>query len=258
MQTRHLLATLALACAASLPFIASAQTGLTVKGEVLETQSAAGYTYLRLKTSAGETWAAVTSAEVKKGAQVTVGNASTMVNFESKTLKRRFDKILFGQLVTPGAAPAAATGTPAGLPGAMHGATGAGAAALPHAMMAAPLGAPAAVPAALPTTPVPKAKGPEARTVAEVVQGKASLKGKTVQVRARVVKVNKGIMGKNWLHLQDGSGKAQDGSNDLLVTSQDFAAVGDIVTARGTVRTDVTLGSGYAYAVLVEEAAVRK
>jgi hypothetical protein len=65
-------------------------------------------------------------------------------------------------------------------------------------------------------------------------------------------------MGKNWLHLQDGSGKAQDGSNDLLVTSQDLAAVGDVVTARGTVRTDVSFGAGYAYAVLVEEAAVRK
>lgn len=259
MKTRHLLANLALACAASLPLIAAAQSGVTVKGEVLETQNAAGYTYLRLKTSSGETWAAVTSAEVKKGAQVTIGDASTMVNFESKTLKRRFDKILFGHLVTPGATPAvAATGTPGGLPGAMHGAAGAGTATLPHAMMAAPLGASAAVPATWPTTPVPKAKGPEARTVAEVVQGKAGLKGKTVQVRGRVVKVNKGIMGKNWLHLQDGSGKAQDGSNDLLVTSQDLAAVGDIVTARGTVRTDVTLGSGYAYAVLVEEAAVKK
>lgn len=259
MKTRHLLASLALACAAGLPLMGAAQSGLTVQGVVLETHNAAGYTYLRLKTRDGETWAAVTSAEVKKGAQVTIGNASTMVNFESKTLKRRFDKILFGQLVAPGAASGAPGATPAaatgGLPGVMHGAAGGG---MPHAMMAAPLGAPAAAQPALPSTPVPKAKGPEARTVAEVVQGKASLKGKTVLVRGRVVKVNKGIMGKNWLHLQDGSGKAQDGSNDLLVTSQDLAAVGDIVTARGIVSTDVTLGAGYAYAVLVEEAAVKK
>jgi hypothetical protein len=42
------------------------------------------------------------------------------------------------------------------------------------------------------------------------------------------------------------------------VTTKDEAAVGDIVNARGTVRTDVNLGSGYNYAVLIENAAVRK
>ena len=65
-------------------------------------------------------------------------------------------------------------------------------------------------------------------------------------------------MGKNWLHLQDGSGNAADGSHDIVVTSKDSAAVGDVVTAQGLVRTDVNLGSGYAYAVLIEDAALRK
>ncbi len=105
---------------------------------------------------------------------------------------------------------------------------------------------------------VPKATGPDARTVAEVVQGKAALKDKSVLVRARVVKVNAGIMGKNWVHLQDGSGSAADGSHDLLVTTQDLAAVGDIVSARGTVRTDVTVGPGYVYAVMIEAATLKK
>jgi hypothetical protein len=73
-----------------------------------------------------------------------------------------------------------------------------------------------------------------------------------------VVKVNLGIMGKNWVHLQDGSGSAKDGTHDILVTTADTATVGDIVTARGIVHTDVNLGSGYAYAVLIEEASVRK
>jgi hypothetical protein len=79
-----------------------------------------------------------------------------------------------------------------------------------------------------------------------------------VLVRAQVVKVNLGIMGKNWLHLQDGTGSAADGSNDILVTTQDRVAVGDVVSARGKVRTDVNLGGGYAYAVLIEDAAVSK
>ncbi len=105
---------------------------------------------------------------------------------------------------------------------------------------------------------VAKATGPDAKTVAQVVAGKAALKDKTVLVRGQVVKVNLGILGKNWVHLQDGSGSAADGSNDILVTTKDPAAVGDVVNARGTVRTDVTVGPGYAYGVLIEDAALRK
>jgi hypothetical protein len=105
---------------------------------------------------------------------------------------------------------------------------------------------------------VPKAEGPEGRTVAEVITGKAGLKDKTVAVRGRVVKVSAGIMGKNWVHLQDGSGSAANGSHDLIVTTQDRPAVGDVVQARGTVRTDVDIGSGYRYAVLVEGTTLRK
>ena len=73
-------------------------------GEVLETQNVDGYTYLRLKTAQqGEVWAAVPTTTVKKGAQVTIGNPMTMHDFESKTLKKKFDTIVFGQIVEPGA-----------------------------------------------------------------------------------------------------------------------------------------------------------
>ena len=92
----------------------------------------------------------------------------------------------------------------------------------------------------------------------KVEANKAKLKDKPVLVRGQVVKVSTGIMGKNWLHLRDGSGSAADGSNDILVTSKQLAAVGDIVSAKGTVRTDVDLGAGYAYAVLIEDASLRK
>ena len=66
------------------------------------------------------------------------------------------------------------------------------------------------------------------------------------------------MLGKNWVHLRDGSGSAADGTNDVLVTTQDETKIGDIVLARGTVRTDVNLGSGYSYKVLVEEATLQK
>jgi hypothetical protein len=246
MKTLHRLAGLALALTLALPLAATAQQANSLQGEVLEVLNVDSYTYLRLKTGSGEAWAAVTTAAVAKGARVTIANAMPMDNFESKALKRRFDRVYFGQIAGPGVKMAAG-GPPPAMQGGMAG-------SLPGAMHS-PGGSTAP---AVATTPVPKASGADARTVAEVVQGKARLKDKTVLIRARVVKVNTGIMGKNWLHLQDGSGKAQDGSNDILVTSKDSAAVGDIVTARGTVRTDVTVGPGYAYAVLVEDASVRK
>jgi hypothetical protein len=105
---------------------------------------------------------------------------------------------------------------------------------------------------------VAKAEGPTARTVAEVITERLALKDEPVTVRARVVKVNAGVMGKNWVHLRDGSGSASDGTNDLVVTSEDEPAVGDVVVAKGVVRTDVDLGSGYAYKVLVEKASFGK
>jgi hypothetical protein len=125
------------------------------------------------------------------------------------------------------------------------------ASAMPQGGMGTPHGA---APAAAPVKKLPKATGPDARTVEEVVKGKAALKGKPVLVNAQVVKVTSGVMGKNWVHLQDGSGKAADGTHDVIATTQDTVAVGDVVKARGTVRTDVNIGSGYSYAVLIEDA----
>ncbi len=113
-------------------------------------------------------------------------------------------------------------------------------------------------PAAAPVKKLPKAAGPEGRTVEEVVKGRSALKDKTVLVNAQVVKVTHDVMGKHWVHLQDGSGKAADATHDVLVTTRDQVAVGDVVKAKGTVRTDVNIGSGYSYAVLIEDATLRK
>lgn len=201
-----------------------------VKGEVLEVKDVDLYTYLRIKTKDGETWAAVSKAPVTKGTQVSIENPMVMENFESKTLNKKFDKIVFGSLANPNAK------SPAPM---------------------APLHGETAV-AGAPASKVEKATGPNAKTVAEVVAGGATLKDKTVLLRGQVVKVNLGIMGKNWLHLQDGSGSAAKGTNDILVTTKDKSVVGAIVTVKGTVRNDVNLGSGYSYAVLIDDAALQK
>jgi hypothetical protein len=93
-------------------------------------------------------------------------------------------------------------------------------------------------------------------TIADVWAGKSRLAGSTVTVRGRVVKFNPGIMGTNWMHLQDGSGSAANGTHDLTVTTPAAVTVGAVVTATGTVAVDQDFGAGYAYPVMIREAAV--
>lgn len=209
-----LVAVLALAGSSGWPAPDAATRML--EGKVLEVLSVEVYTYLRLESAQGEVWVAVPKSNVDKGARVAVENPLALEQFESKSLGKTFDRILFGTLASPGAKPP-------------------------------------------PTVaPIAKATGPQGRTVAEVISGKEALKDKVVLVRGQVVKVSSGILGKTWMHLQDGSGAAAAGTHDLLVTTTDNAAVGDVIVARGTVRTDVQLGAGYAYAVLIEDASLRK
>lgn len=230
-----------------------------VKGEVLEAQSAANYTYLRLKTQSGEIWAAIINTPVKKGANVTIENAIVMNNFESKALKRTFPMIVFGNLAGAGAgAPSGTAMSAPPMSGSAMGSSMNGPAAGGHALGTAYATIPAKkLDVINEDVHVDKAKGANARTVAEVMTKGAEFKDKTVQVRGKVVKYNPGIMGKNWVHLRDGSGSAADESNDLLVTTMSETKVGDIVTAKGIVRTDKDFGAGYTYKTLIEEATLK-
>lgn len=212
------------ASASAADTTASPETG-TVKGEVLEVTNVVNYTYLLLKTKDGETWAAVSSAPVAKGDQVTIEDATVMDNFVSKALNKTFDKIVFGTVGGVRATPLAAAGVPETADAAY--------------------------------VKVPKADGPDARTVAEIVTKSADLKDKTIRVRGKVVKYNASVMGKNWIHLRDGSGSDSDNSNDVLVTTNDQAKLGDVVIAKGVVHTDKDFGAGYSYKVLVEDATLQ-
>ncbi len=226
-----------------------------IRGKVLERIDAAPYSYLRLATAEGETWAAVPQTNIDKGTEVAVENPMPMDGFESKTLKRKFEKLSFGTLSGGGAAAGAAApsapaggsqGVPAGMPPGMPGG------------MAAQHAAAAAGPADVGEVKVAKAEGADAHTVADVWTKKSALKEKKVTVRGKVVKFNGGIMGRNWVHLRDGSGTAPKGDNDITVTTNDNVAVGDVVVAKGVVHLDKDFGAGYAYPVIIEDAKVGK
>ena len=63
-------------------------------------------------------------------------------------------------------------------------------------------------------------------------------------------------MGKNWLHIQDGTGDPMKNSHDLVVTTTDQLSGPKIITVEGTVAADKDFGAGYKYQVLIENATI--
>ena len=208
-------------------------------GKVVETMDAGGYTYVCLEKNGKKTWVAVTQTKVVVGSKMIFQPGVEMPNFTSKSLGRTFDSIIFSE------GPVASGAAPAG-----HAATG----VAPQGSM----GSKAQIAAQDKTVKVEKAAGPNAYTVAEVYAKRSELDKKTVVVKGKVVKVSEGIMGKNWIHIQDGSGDQQQGTHNLVSTTQDMSAVGDIVTITGTFAKDKDFGAGYLYKAIIEDAKVQK
>ncbi|MCK5378391.1 MAG: hypothetical protein KAJ78_03260 [Acidobacteria bacterium] len=225
---------------------APAPAAQTISGEVMETMDAGGYTYILVDTGAEQIWAASNQFEVAVGDRMTVPIESPMADFRSETLDRSFDLIYFASRIVPeGTALGGGLGSPHG------GAMGEGMVS-DHApaMGGHTTAADAGVDAGAIETP----EG--GLTIASIWADREALAGQTVVVSGKVVKYNGGIMGTNWLHIQDGSGSAADGTNDLTITSATAVAVGDIVTVTGAVTLNKDFGSGYRYATIILDAEV--
>jgi len=89
-------------------------------------------------------------------------------------------------------------------------------------------------------------------SVADLHSQRSEFAGKEVSITGTVIKVNNGIMRRNFVHVQDGSGSGD--SDRVIFTSQQTAKVGDKITATGTVKLDTDFGMGYFYPTLVEQA----
>jgi hypothetical protein len=199
-------------------------------GKVLQTINSGGYTYVELRKKSGDKiWLAVTAAEIAVGSQQTFTPGMVMHGFESKSLKRNFDEIIFSELVT-----SAKSKEKKDVSGASPGSRGT---VSPDVKVK-----------------VQKASGKNAYTVSELYKNKAKLNKKKIVLRGKVVKVSTGIMGKNWIHLRDGSGSHGKGDFNLVVTSKSVPAEGEVVLVNGTLFKDKDFGGGYKYEVIVEEA----
>ena len=85
--------------------------------------------------------------------------------------------------------------------------------------------------------------------IAELVENPGNYEGKTVQISGKCVKVNSNIMGKNWIHIQDGS----KDDFDMIITTDGVVAMDQEITMTGIVALDKDFGAGYKYDIILEE-----
>lgn len=244
------------ACKSETPAPASAPQGMAqsatpgiqpgaetanISGVVVETMNTAGYTYVQVDTGEGLIWAAGPETQVKVGDTVALAPGQEMHNLQSKTLNRTFDVVLFVPAIMVGGETAAQNGA-SGMGGMMS------AMQMPpsHPEMGT------SQPVEIDFTGLVPAEG--GQTIADIYAQKDSLSGQDILVRGKVVRFSPQIMGKNWLHLQDGT--ATDGKGDITVTTTAMAQVGDTVLVKGVLGTDKDIAHGNVYEVIIEDAEV--
>ena len=89
-------------------------------------------------------------------------------------------------------------------------------------------------------------------SLADLFANKLKYDGQAVKVTGKCMKVNPKIMGRNWVHFQDGSGEGLD----LTVTTQTEIPLGSVLTVEGVIALNKDFGSGYRYDILMEGAEI--
>lgn len=198
----------------------------TVKVEA--TMNSGGYTYAQVTEGKKTFWIAAPKTELKKGETISFYEQMMMEQFTSKTLKRTFERILFVSAIAKGdklpkvAAPVPNTQAPAG------------------------------------NAEVRELGKADGRFSVADVYGKAKeLAGKTIEVKGKVVKISRQIMGRNWVHIQDGTGEGPT-SKIVFRTIQEGVMKGDEVVAKGILELNKTFGANYHYPVIAEDAVFTK
>ncbi len=241
-----------------------------LQGTVIETMNAAGYTYLQVEGAAGRVWVAIPESTVTKGQQVTLPAGHGHGELPSQDPGPHLPTIVF----SPGLQPAAAGAAWSPIPAAAGGDKAAGdfSAALQAEAAATPAGGGAqraGTQGRIRRQPrrhralgrcqrAQGSPGQNSRSVGECFAQAKELNGTKVRVRGKVMKVSRLIMGKNWLHLQDGTGNPMQNRHDLVVTTLDEPKEGEVVTIEGVLAANRDFGAGYKYEVIVEDARVEK
>jgi len=202
----------------------SANVHTAVAQEVLPTER---YVYVRMKEGEEEYWIATVKQDVETGKTYFFRDGLLKTNFESKEYNRTFDRIFLVSNIVP----------------ADHGSENPAAATIPgqqEKTSNADVRMPIRVEGSIP--------------MSELLSNPSKYAGREIQVSGLCTKINPNIMGRNWIHLTDGTAKDQD----LVLTSDMLIPEGAVITMRGTVAVDLDFGAGYRYDILVEKATMVK
>ena len=191
--------------------------------KVVDIISTSGYNYLQVSENKNEYWIAVPTMDIEVGETVYFSKFMVMEEFNSPTIDRTFDEILFVE-------DARKSPTPEEMKNIHSGAT------------------------TIEKQKISFEPLPDGKTIQKIYSDKSNLAGKTVKVKGEVVKFNKQIMKRNWIHIQDGTGTENE--FDLVITSDSDVKVGDIIIAEGTLAVDKDFGAGYFFPVIIENAQI--
>jgi len=206
-------------------------------GTVIAVHTAGRYTYIHLAQDPDkeEVWLAA-GLSVAVGDRIEYRGGVPMQAFHSETLNRTFDKILFVSAIRK-----VTNETQQADKNMVN---------VPNDDFHREL-SPGQAKVTLPTADEIKRSATE-KSIGEIFADLDALNGMTIGLRAKVIKVGSGIMGKNWITLVDGTGKAPD--DKLLATTKQMVQIGSTLSVNGILRTNVDLGSGYKYKAVLEEA----
>jgi len=189
---------------------------------IIKSTDGGTYTYLNVEENGNKYWMAIPNTEVKIGDTYYYDGGMLMENFESKQLEKTFDKIIFAENIrTTEKAPVQKQ-------------------ADPHANVDT---------TAVVDVNIEKAEN--GISLEELFTNKKSHSGKSIIVRGQVVKLNKAILDRNWVHIVDGT-QFED-KKSLTVTTEEMVKIGDTVTFKGTIVLEKDFGKGYVYDILLEE-----
>ena len=210
------------------------------KGKVVETMNASRYTYVLVDDGQEKIWAAAPQFQVKVGDEVVVPQGVPMKNYHSSTLNRDFETVYFVPRIINVSSPNAQDAGSVAEQKKNSNFVPAGMQSLKTSDNKVDFSG------------IKKAAG--GQTIAELYSARDSLAGKKIKVRGKVVKFSPQIMGRNWIHIKDGTGSA--GTNDLTVTTDKKVNIGDTILVSGVLVKDKDFGYGYKYDLIVENASV--
>lgn len=203
------------------PSIEVSKTGVH-KVVVKDFMNAGTYVYLKVDENGKEYWMAIPNTKIEKGATYYYSGGMEMKDLESKQLGKTFDFITFAEGISLSKVAASKPKVKSTHNSVSHESHEAINVVLPK----------------------------NGTSIAELYAKPANFKDKEIIVRGKVVKVNKNILGKNWIHIIDGT--SFENNRDLTITSSKVATVGDVVTFKATVTLNKDFGAGYVYNLLLE------